>query len=94
VAVAADGRTPEDAGLTIWELADLLVELGALSALNLDGGSAGVVVVDGQRVNTPRDDEGEDMETASPSVTAILLEPADEPRVRITPPARARPGRP
>ena len=75
LAVAADGRTPQDAGLTLWELADLLIELGACSALNMDGGSAGVIVVDGRRVNTPRDDEGEDMQTSSPSVTAIVLEP-------------------
>ncbi|HWM09032.1 MAG TPA: phosphodiester glycosidase family protein [Solirubrobacteraceae bacterium] len=73
LAVAADGRSEHDAGLTLWEMADLLVDLGAREALNLDGGSAGVIVSDGARVNTPRDDEGEDMELSSPSVTAIVL---------------------
>jgi hypothetical protein len=73
LAVAADGRAPEDAGLTLWELADLLLELGARSALNLDGGSAAVVVSGGRRLNTPRTDEGEDMELSSPSVTAIVF---------------------
>ena len=76
LAVAADGRGPEDAGLTLWELADLLVDLGAQSATNLDGGSAGVVIAAGRRLNTPRTDDGEDMEASSPSVTAIVLEPA------------------
>ena len=42
----------DDAGLTLWELADLLVDLGVHSALNLDGGSAGVIVADGRRLNT------------------------------------------
>jgi len=76
LAVAADGRAPHDAGLTLWELADLLVELGAHSAINLDGGSAGVIVAAGRRLNTPRTDDGEDMAASSPSVTAIALEPS------------------
>ena len=65
-----------DQDLTLWELADLLVDLGAQSATNLDGGSAGVVIAAGRRLNTPRTDDGEDMEASSPSVTAIVLEPA------------------
>jgi hypothetical protein len=74
LAVAADGRGPDDAGMTFWELADVLVDLGACEALNLDGGSAGVIVSGGRRVNVPRSDEGEVMHPASPSVTAIVLE--------------------
>jgi exopolysaccharide biosynthesis protein len=73
LAVAADGRAPGDAGLTLWELAELLSGLGASAALNLDGGSAGVVVAGGRRVNTPRDDEGNDMHVASPATTAIVI---------------------
>jgi len=76
LAVAADGRGPHEAGLTLWELADVLVELGARSAINLDGGSAGVVIAGGRRLNTFRTDDGEDMDVSSPSVTAILLEPS------------------
>ena len=74
--VAADGRTSEDAGLTLWELADLLVELGATHALNLDAGSAAVVVSDGRRVNTPRDGEGNAVNPSSPSVTGIVFRDA------------------
>jgi hypothetical protein len=70
---AADGRGDDDAGLTLWELADVLVDLGATSAMNLDAGSAGVIVCGGRRVNTPRDDEGNAMERSSPSVTAIVF---------------------
>jgi exopolysaccharide biosynthesis protein len=71
--VAADGRGPADAGLNLWEPAGLLVDLGAQSALDLDGGSAGPVVCDGRRLNTSRDDEASDMDVASPSTTAIVI---------------------
>ncbi len=74
LALAAEGRGEEDAGLTLWELADVLVDLGAREAMNLDGGSAGVIVAAGRRLNTPRTDKGEDMEASSPSATAIVLE--------------------
>jgi hypothetical protein len=75
VAIAADGRSSGDAGLTLWELADLLVDLGVHSALNLDGGSAAAIVADGRRVNTPRSDDGEAMERSSPSISAIRFTP-------------------
>jgi hypothetical protein len=71
--VAADGRGPDDAGLTLSELADVLLELGAHDALNLDGGSAGVVVSGGRRLNVPRDDEGNVLDLSSPSVTAFVF---------------------
>jgi hypothetical protein len=73
LAVAADGRGPDDAGLTLWELADLLVELDARHAINLDGGSACVIVSGGERLNVPRDDDGEELEVSSPSVTGLVL---------------------
>jgi AAA+ ATPase superfamily predicted ATPase len=69
LAVATDGRTTDDAGLTLWEL----VALGAHEALNLDGGSAAVLVADGRRLNPPRDDEGQNLDRSSRSVTAIVI---------------------
>jgi len=41
--------------------------------MNLDGGSAGTVMAGGRRVNTPRDDQGNDMDEASPVTTGIVL---------------------
>ena len=73
LAIAAHGRAPGDAGLTLAELAEVLVGLGADSALNLDGGSAGVVIAGGRRLNVPRSDKGEDLAVSSPSVTALVL---------------------
>ena len=47
-AVACDGRGPHDAGLTLRELADLMVTLGADRAINLDGGGSTSLVHEGE----------------------------------------------
>ena len=52
--VVADGRNPKySTGLTLYELASILIELGAVEAINLDGGSSSTFVVDGKVVNKP-----------------------------------------
>ncbi len=57
-AVACDGRSDEDAGMTLAELADYMVRLGVESAINLDGGGSTSLVLGGQLVNRPRDQHG------------------------------------
>jgi hypothetical protein len=73
LAVACDGRAPEEAGLTLSEFAQVLVELGAQTALNLDGGSSASLIAGGERRNTPRDDEGQELTPGEPVPTAVLL---------------------
>ena len=52
--VVADGRQPKySTGLTLYELASILGELGATEAINLDGGSSSTFVVNDQVVNKP-----------------------------------------
>ena len=52
--VVADGRQPKySTGLTLYELASILLELGATEAINLDGGSSSTFVVNGTLVNKP-----------------------------------------
>jgi hypothetical protein len=54
VFVTVDGRQPETSvGMSIPELTDLMLELGCVSAMNLDGGGSTTMVIDGQVVNTP-----------------------------------------
>src|SRR4051812_17880474 len=53
-AVACDGRSRHDAGMTLEELAELLVALGCSSALNLDGGGPTSLVSGGRLRNRPR----------------------------------------
>jgi hypothetical protein len=49
--VVADGRTSDDAGLYGSELADIMGQLGAWEAFNLDGGGSSQLWVDGDYVN-------------------------------------------
>lgn len=58
IAVACEGRADDEAGLTMEELASAMVELGAETAMNLDGGGSASLVVDGALVNTPREEHG------------------------------------
>jgi hypothetical protein len=75
LAVACDGRTSRDAGMTLGELADALVGLGAIQALNLDGGGSASLVYRGQLRNRPREEHGVDLLGGRAIVTAIAFDP-------------------
>ena len=51
--VVADGRTDESEGLSLYELADFMKELGAVTAYNLDGGGSSTMVFNGIVINNP-----------------------------------------
>ncbi len=54
--VAVDGRQPGvSIGMTLEELAALLLKLGAYDALNLDGGGSSSLYLDGKLLNNPSD---------------------------------------
>jgi exopolysaccharide biosynthesis protein len=53
--VTVDGRSARNTGMTLRELADLMVQLGAIEAMNLDGGGSATMVVGGRIVNEPSD---------------------------------------
>jgi hypothetical protein len=56
ILVAVDGRSDHSVGMTCPELAELLAELGAWQAINLDGGGSTALFVDGLGVvNAPSD---------------------------------------
>jgi|SRR6185503_15325060 len=65
ILVAVDGREYLNAGMTLRELADLMLGLGARDAINLDGGGSTTMVVADPAshalriVNHPSDKEGE-----------------------------------
>ena len=58
LAVACDGRADDEAGLTLPELAEALLALGAIDALNLDGGGSTSLVCGGRLANVPREEHG------------------------------------
>ncbi len=69
--LVADGRhPPERVGLGLPDLANLLIELGAREAINLDGGGSTTMVVNGAIVNRPSDKTGE-----RPVSDAIVITP-------------------
>lgn len=55
VLVTVDGRSRTNTGMTLHELAGLMVRLGAVDAINLDGGGSSTMVVGGRIVNDPSD---------------------------------------
>jgi hypothetical protein len=60
VLVAVDGRQPGySVGLTSFELAQVLVRLGAVTAAGVDSGSSVTVAFDGRLLNRPSDPAGE-----------------------------------
>ena len=75
VAVACDGRSRHDAGLTLVELARLMVALGCEDALNLDGGGSTALVSGGKLQNLPRCDFEVPEPGGRPLATALAFRP-------------------
>lgn len=58
--VAVDGRQPGlSVGMNLQELAEMLLEMGATDAMNLDGGGSTTMFLKDKVVNHPSDKEGE-----------------------------------
>jgi exopolysaccharide biosynthesis protein len=57
--VTVDGRRESDSGMSLAELADAMIHLGAYDAMNFDGGGSTTMVIDGKVVNHPSDQSGE-----------------------------------
>lgn len=74
LAVACDGRAQRDAGMTLGELAEALITLGATEALNLDGGGSASLVHGGRLRNRPREQHGADLLEGRPIVTAVVFD--------------------
>lgn len=67
--VTVDGRNPEKSiGVSFLESAKLMKSLGAVEAMNLDGGGSSAMAINGRLVNHPSDSTGE-----RPVGDAILL---------------------
>lgn len=53
VIIVSDGRTSESEGLSLYEMATIFKELGAITAYNLDGGGSSTMYFNGNVVNNP-----------------------------------------
>ena len=61
IAAVSEGRADDEAGLSLAELAEAMVGLGAAEAINLDGGGSASLVVGGRLRNTPREEHGREL---------------------------------
>ena len=59
IALVVDGRRASDAGMSLVELADAMLALGAADAIAFDGGGSTTMVIQGKVVNRPSDTAGE-----------------------------------
>jgi hypothetical protein len=80
VAIACDGRRSNvDGGLSMVELAELMLELGAESAINLDGGGSTTLVHRGHLLNRPYSTQDQPAPASRRVVSALTFEPRDRP---------------
>lgn len=72
ILLVVDGRQPESRGVSLEELADILLRLNCVEALNLDGGGSSTLVVQGRRLNRPA---GRNHEREIVSALAVFYQP-------------------
>lgn len=75
LAVAVDGRAHDEAGMTLVELAETLVDLGARRALNLDGGGSTSLVCGSVLRNVPRAEQDRVLAGGRAISTALAFSP-------------------
>jgi len=63
--------------MTIKELAELMLDLGSIEALNLDGGGSSTMVVNGIVINDPCGELREDGKQVEAVSDAILIFPTN-----------------
>lgn len=73
LAVACDGRADDEAGLSMEELAEALIALGAVQAMNLDGGGSTSLVAGGRLCNIPREEHGVALDGGRAVSTALVF---------------------
>jgi len=78
--LTVDGRSESSGGLSLYDLADYLLSLGAVEAMNLDGGGSTTMFLDGKVVNTPSDKEGE--RKVGDAILVTLRKPSKSPKQR------------
>jgi phosphodiester glycosidase len=73
--VTCDGRrSGVDAGLTLEELAEFMLALGCIDAMNLDGGGSTTLVHRGHLLNRPYSEQDQPAPASRPIVSAIVVE--------------------
>ncbi|WP_315080650.1 phosphodiester glycosidase family protein [uncultured Clostridium sp.] len=69
ILMVIDGRSLTSLGATYKEIQEVIYKLGAINAINLDGGKSTTMYYDGEIINTPSNSMGE-----RPIPTAVIVE--------------------
>lgn len=69
--VVSDGRTDESEGLSLYELATFVQDLGAQTAYNLDGGGSSTMWFNGEIINIPMSSKGINKERSVSDIVYI-----------------------
>ncbi|XP_041377182.1 N-acetylglucosamine-1-phosphodiester alpha-N-acetylglucosaminidase-like [Gigantopelta aegis] len=79
--IQVEGKTGTNAGVSLWEFADILLDYGLVNAINLDGGGSSTMVVNQTVINYPTDKCEDKMFNCARNVSTIVCvhEPACEP---------------
>ena len=77
--VVVDGRQSASIGISLIDLADIMIEIGAWRAMNFDGGGSTAMVVGNDVVNTPSDGT----ERSVRNCVAIYSTAAEEPFTKV-----------
>ncbi len=82
--VTVDGRQASSLGMNLYELAELMLQLGVYQGINLDGGGSTTMVIRNEVVNSPSDASGE--RPVSNALLVISKAPLDSlSRLQISP---------
>ncbi|HSI69891.1 MAG TPA: phosphodiester glycosidase family protein, partial [Gillisia sp.] len=79
-----DGRQLASAGVTLHELAEMMLGIGAKDALNLDGGGSSAMVAAGEVVNIPSDIPGGNRNSLRNNASALIfseIENSEAPKI-------------
>ena len=75
VMVAQKPDQPLNSGISLTELTDVLSDLGAVKAMNLDGGSSASLYYDGQGIHGKVDREGNQIKRPIKSILSVVNKP-------------------
>lgn len=78
IMMVVDGRQEASAGVTLTELATLMHDLGAIEALNLDGGGSTAMVAANEVVNIPTDITGGNRNSLRKNAGALVISEIQE----------------
>lgn len=78
IMMVVDGRQEASAGVTLTELATLMHNLGAIEALNLDGGGSTAMVAANEVVNIPTDITGGNRNSLRGNAGALVISEVQE----------------